>query len=308
MKMVRRVPITLANLTSDVAMAETLWTSGATFALGAAVYEVIDGVPMRFVSKVAGNIGHQPSVDEADPTAPETYWKPEGATNRWAFADGTQQTQTVKADSWTFSVQLGPNEAIDTIRLANVSCAMVRVKITDGIDGVIHDVTYPMSSDLGIDDYLPWFSLPIVRKAGITIGNLPSVLYPGCIVEVTLAAPGEDVKLGLGLLGLSRKLGGTRWGAQISFRDLSVKAEDPFGGLYIAKRTFKRSFSADVIVHAGFVDELQRLLEEVRAEPTLFIGSDDYDTMAIYGYVKSYKTLVNWKTRSLASLEVESLA
>ena len=222
--------------------------------------------------------------------------------------DGTIQTQTVQADTITVTFQLAPDQSIDTLRLQNVSCATVQVVVTGPDAEDLFDVTYDMTSTLGIDDYLPWFTEPIVRRRGLTVEDLPAVLYPGSTIEVTLSDPGADVAAGLCLFGHSRELGGTKWGTEISFRDLSIKEEDPFGGLFIAKRTFKRQASFDVNVKAGFVDELQRLMEEYRAEPVLFIGNPDYDTQAIYGFLKSFRTLINWPDQSLSTLQVESLA
>lgn len=302
MKIVRPIQVTTANLTSDVAQTETLWASGTTYAAAAAVYEVIDGVPMRFVSKTSGNIGNRPSLDLT-----EVNWDPQGPTNRWAMFDGTIQTQTTKANSLTVSIQLAADQAIDTVRLANVSAASLTVTLTDAVDGVVYSQTFDLTSTLGIDDYLPYFSEPIVRVRGKTVVDLPA-LYTGALLTITLAAPGETVACGLCLAGLSRTLGGTQWGAELGFRDLSVKGEDDFGGLVVVKRAFKRTLDLNVVVQAGMVDELQRLLEEYRAEPVLFIGDQAYDTMAIYGFVKAFKTQVTTPTRSFSSISVESLA
>jgi hypothetical protein len=302
MKIVRPIAVTTANLTSNVAQTEALWAVGTTYSAAAAVYEVVDGVPMRFVSKAGGNVGNRPSLDLT-----ETYWDPQGPTNRWAMFDGTIQSQTTKADSISVSIQLAADEALDTVRVANISAATLTVTVEDPVEGEIYDQTYDLTSVVGIDDYLPYFTEPIIRLRGKTLTDLPS-LYTGVTVTVTLSAPGETVACGQALVGLSRALGGTRWGSELGFRDLSVKDEDDFGGLIVVKRAFKRTGSFDVIVQAAMVDELQRLLEDYRAERVLFIGDEAYDTMAIYGFVKAFKTQVSWPTHSLCSLDLESLA
>jgi hypothetical protein len=301
-KIVRPIDVTVANLTSDVAQAETLFNIGTTYGAAAEVYEIIDGVPNRFVSKVGSNLGHLPSADDT-----ATYWEPFGATNRWRMFDGEVQTQTAQANQIEVEVDLSADEAADTVRLSNVSALTVQVVVEDAVEGVIYDETVDMTSSIGIDDYLPWFTEPIIRKAGLTLSDLPA-LYPGATVTVTLEAPGEEVACGLCLFGLSRYIGGTKWGGELGFRDLSVKDEDAFGGLFIVERSFKRTASFDLTVHSGFVDELQRLLEAYRATPVLFIGDDEYDTMAIYGFVKSFKTQVNLRNHSICSLDLESLA
>jgi hypothetical protein len=301
-KLVRPIAVTVANLTSDVTQPESLWLIGATYSAADDVYEVVDGVPMSFISKAGGNIGHQPSADTA-----ATYWEPMGATNRWRMFDGEVQTQTAQADGIEVEVELSADEALDTVRLANVSALSVQVVAVDAVDGTVYDETFDMTSNVGIDDYLPWFTEPIIRKTGLTLSDLPS-LYPGVTVTVTLEAPGEDAACGLCLFGLSRYIGGTKWDSELGFRDLSVKDEDPFGGLFIVERSFKRTASFDITVHSGFVDELQRLLEAYRATPVLFIGDDEYDTMAIYGFVKAFKTQVKLRNHSICSLDLESLA
>jgi hypothetical protein len=302
MKLVRPIPLTTANTTSTVPQTEALWSGATSYAVAAVVYEEISGRPQRFISKVAANLNHRPSTDLA-----ELYWDADGSTNRWSMFDGAIQTQTSNPESIDFEVQLAPSEKVDTVFVTNINGTASTVKVTAAGGEVVYDKEHTLVSNAGIQDWYAYFNEPTVRKSGLIASDLPG-MYPGAKVSVSIKAPGDVARAGLALMGLARQLGGTKWGAELGFRDLSVKAENEFGGLYVVERPFKRTASFDVVVQAGFVDQLQHLLEQYRATPVLFVGNDAYETMHIYGFVKSFKTVVTTPDVSFCALDLESLA
>lgn len=302
MKLIRPIAVTTANLDST-SVAETLaaWDVATPYAADALVYRAVDGIHRGYKSAQASNTGHVPEADDG------TWWLDQGATLPWKMFDRSIQSQTTAADSLTVAIQLGADEIADTVRLSNLSAASAQVTVTDATDGVVYDRTFDLVSDSGISDWWAYFAEPIVRRTGLTVADLPG-LYAGALVTIALSAPGETVACGLALLGQGRDLGGTQWGPQLGFRDFSVKADDGFGGQTVVERGFRRQMSANVVVQAGMVDELQRLFETYRATPILLVGDDAYDTMAIYGFIKSFQTVVSWPEVSFCTIDAESLA
>lgn len=302
MKLVR--PITIDDdvlVSSNVAETETEWSALTTYASGAAVYEVVDGVHQRFVSKQNSNLNHRPSED-----ATETWWEATGPTNRWAMFDGTYQTQTTKADEIAVELQMPAVERLDVVWLGNLEGTAAQVTITDALEGVVYDETHSLVSPSGITDWYSYFFEPIARLRDLTLEDLPPVA--GAAVEVSITEAGATVACGALLVGFSKNLGDTRWDGAVRIRDFSVKEDDGFGGLVVVERAYRKLADLTAILPNSFVDELTAILTDYRARPALWIGFGAYEALTIWGFVKDWAVEMSLPPdRSLVSLQLEGL-
>lgn len=303
MKIVRPVTITDAVLTSSsVTEPETLWSAATTYGLNAAVYRVIDNVHQRFVSLQASNLNKVPEAASS-----LTWWQAAGATNRWACFDETVGSLTSRASSIAMTLALPATERADTLYLAGLAAATLRVQVSDPLAGAVFDRTLSLTDPGAVTDWYAYFLEPVRRDSEAVVTDLPP--GAGSTLTLTLTDAGATVTVGVVVAGFSQNIGGTRWGAQLGIRDYSVKADDAFGNQYVLERAFRKKASFAVVVDNRLLDSVIATLAEGRASLRLYIGSGDYASTVVLGFFKDFNVEMSQPpNRSLCSLELESIA
>jgi hypothetical protein len=298
MKIVVPIAINDAALISSN-VSETLYTpydAGYPFAIGDRVQIVGPNLHQVYESLVNSNLGNTPAISP-------TKWVYVSVTNPWLMFDQSVTSQTANADSIDVSIQASGRNPCLT--LLNVSAAAARVEMVDELDGVVYDQTFSLVSDSGIDDWYSYFFEPVVRLQDLTVLDMP--LYASPIINVTLTAPDETVLCGALLIGPPTNVGATEYGATVGIQDFSVKQQDDFGNYSIVARAFRKRATFTVLIDAVRVDTLHALLSSLRATPTLYIGTDQYTSTAIYGFFKDFNIDIAYATESVCSLEIEGL-
>lgn len=253
-----------------------------------------------YESLQAANTGHYPPSD--DPDAP-TWWLDLGSTNRWRMLDSSVTSQSSAKDS--IAVTLATAGRIDTVALLNVSAATAWVVGSTNDDGVVYDQTVSLIANSGINDPYAYCFEPIVRKADVLFSDLPP--YANMVVTITLSNTGYEVKCGAAVVGLSRDVGDTQYGASVGITDYSVKTQDDFGNYSVVERAFSKRSNLTFMVDNILIDELQRLLAQYRALPTLYVGADDYASTYIYGFFKDFNVNIAYPNHSICTAEFEGL-
>jgi hypothetical protein len=249
-----------------------------------------------YESLQAANMGNYP------PSSP-AWWLDRGATNRWKMFDTSVTSQSSGTDE--IDVSMLASGRVDTVALMNISAATARVMMTDATDGVVYDETQTLSSDSGITDWYAYFFEPIVRVTEALFSEMPP--YANATIDITLTDTGSAVLCGAALLGLSREVGGTQYGASTGIQDYSVKQQDDFGNYTILERAFSKRAVLPIIVQNSIVDELGVILASYRASPTLYIGADEFSSTWIYGFYKDWSTVIQYTDHSICNLELEGL-
>jgi hypothetical protein len=301
MKIVRPITIADANLISS-SVAETdyaAYNAGTTYGLGDRAIYVIADTHWVVESLQAGNTGHTPTGATTD-----LWWLAISYTNRWKMFDGAIQSQTTDADEIIVSLA-SATERIDSVALFNIDCATARVTVTDITDGLVYDETVSMTSPSGITDWYAYFFEPITRIADYVFTELPP--YLNATIEITLSNAGENVLCGACVLGLSREIGGTQYGAQTGIQDYSIKQQDDFGNYVVLERAYNKRAVFQVQVENSLIDELQTILAGYRATPVVYVGTDLYASTIIYGFYKDFSTVISYPLISILSIELEGL-
>jgi hypothetical protein len=301
MKIIRPISILDAQLVSS-SVAENdyaAYSAGTTYGLGDRAIYVIADTHWIIESLQAGNTGHTPTGADTD-----TWWLLVGNTNRWKMFDGIIQSQTSAADEIDV-VLTSAAQRVDSVALFNVDCASIQVTVTDATDGLVYDETVAMVSDSGITDWYAYFFEPITRITDYVFTELPP--YLAADIQVTLSDSGGTVLCGACVLGLSRELGGTQYGAQTGIQDYSIKQSDDFGNYSILERAYSKRAAFQVMVANTLIDELQTILASYRATPVIYVGTDLYTSTMIYGFYKDFSTVISYPTHSILSLELEGL-
>jgi hypothetical protein len=114
-------------------------------------------------------------------------------------------------------------------------------------------------------------------------------------------------KLGEIVIGNKFYLGSMKYSPEISIQDYSIKTTDVFGNYTIVERAYSKKLSCDIRIDNDDLDVVYNKLVEYRATPLVWVGSEDYGSLIIYGFCKDFEMVVPYISYSDCSLEIEGL-
>lgn len=296
MKLVK--PITYAEsmlISSNATETYSAWAAGTTYAQN--TYVTYSN--SLYQSLQASNVGHQPD------TSP-TWWQLVSGDNKHSMFDSYINTQTTANSSLV--VKVAPGARLNTLGFLNLSGATsLSIVATDGPSGAtIYNKTLSLDSTILVDWY-GYFFEPFRLASEVILQDFPP--YSNPYIQMTLTASSGTVGIGNWIWGTGYYLGDTQTGASASVRDFSTKEPDNYGNVVFVKRAYSKRMSATAFVQNTNLTYLQKLLADVRATPTLWIGTDytDYTPLNIFGYYKDFSIEIAYPTVSLCKLEIEGL-
>jgi hypothetical protein len=123
---------------------------------------------------------------------------------------------------------------------------------------------------------------------------------------------GSPVEVGEMIWGTFYVLGddGIEQGANVSIIDYSRKDTDnDTGRTTFTRRAYSKRMSGEFMVDNNKINAVQRILADIRAVPSVYIGSDesDYAPLVVYGFYRDFSIDIAYPTRSLCRIEVEGL-
>lgn len=254
----------------------------------------------------APNVAHDPPTDLLRATP--LWWKEISATNRWKAFDNKVGSQTSQATSITYKIT--PGEVVDSIAFINLDAAEVTILSTDPVEGVVYNETVNLLTTVitGTTTTMDWYTYffsSIVKITDIVKLDIPP--YLNTVIDITISYPLEDAKVGAIVMGLQTNLGETRVNPAIGIHDYSVKTVDDAGVYSVTEGAFSKKLSCDVVVPNASIDEIQRLLSFYRANILVWIVSEDYSALIVYGYYKDFNIVLPYPRWSLCSIEIEGL-
>lgn len=255
-----------------------------------------------YESLQAANTGHGPAISP-------TWWVKVSATNRWKMFDTSNTSQTANAS--TVDVSVVADGRADSLVLINVSASSVTITQTDATDGVVYDDTVSLVASTGTSGWYSWLFDPVERLTEIAVTDLLGG-YLNSTFDVTLTDTGETVLCGNMVLGFSKDIGGTLYGATVGIQDYSTKDTDAYGNTSITKRDYATRGDYTVFVDNEYVDRLKALLASYRAEPVVYLGADDDDgglnrASIVYGIYKDFRVEFRYTAKSICTLDLLGL-
>jgi hypothetical protein len=242
------------------------------------------------------HVGTNTNYDPTDANG-ALYWELTGYTNAWKMFDPEYQTQTVFAD--TIEVEFTPTTGVNSVALLNVNAASAT--ILQGTTGYTETKSLIRHGVLGWYD---WFFESPVRVADVVFSDIPP--YIGETLTVTLDSTGSDAKCGIMVIGKQKILGATQWEANRSINDYSQAIESSTGVVSLTQGAYSKRLNMEFKVIPGFESEATRVLEEYRATPIVFVGSDEYAMTIIYGFLGSWAVPISNTGRN-AFVEIKGL-
>lgn len=270
------------------------WSGATTYADGD---RVIKTATHRIYESVqAANLNHDPAGDDG------TWWVDVGPTNRWAMFDRAVGSVTAQATPLTVVLDAG---IVSALALLDIAGTAVTVSMTDGAAGpTVYDETFDIADDVILLDWWMYFFEAITPLTLLIVDDLPP--YASGRLTVSIAAAGS-AECGTLAVGELVEIGPARRGAGVGIIDYSRKETDAYGVTRVVERAYAKRINLDVIIDNSRVDYVAARLAAVRAAPVVWIGSDLYESLVAYGWVRDWGINITYPTCSDATLSIEGL-
>ncbi len=268
------------------------WSGGTTYGDGDRC--ILVSTHRIYESVQAANTNHNPATDDG------TWWVEVGPTNRWACFDTGVSTQTTATG--TMTVVFTPGLACDTLALINLT-GVSEATVTMEVDSVeVFSETLQVLAPVA--DWEDYFFSPIEFESDAIVRGLP--LYANVEISVSLDGGGA-IGCGAIVVGRAVDLGGAQYGLQLGIVDFSRKATDDWGNTIIQERAYKKRNDVSCIVENAKLDIIAKKLASLRATPAVWIASDNYSSLIVFGFLNDWHIEISYYAHSHLSLDIEGL-
>lgn len=278
----------------EPALGETLWVSGATYAVNAEV--ILTSLHKKYRRAIAGAGTIAPNLDTAN-------WVDIGATLRWAQFDRKIGTRTIAATSLTTVLAPGSAEGIALLDLVGYS---VTVSCTDAPGGVtIYSRTFELDGSI-VNDVYDWMFNPLVQRVNLVLTDLPGQ-FPSA--RITVAITGPTAGVGALVVGRSLPIGAVLYGAGAGLINYGKVKDDGFGNREWIEGGYSSRVTMPILLEQADFSAVYRSLVALRSTPAVYIGSEiqSLDPLICYGVFKDlYMTISNFSVCNY-NLEIEGL-
>lgn len=275
------------------------WSAATTYAVGNRV--ILTSTHKIYESLQAANLNN-------DPATSPTWWIEVSATNRWKCFDGSNSTRTVTAGGSppTITYTIRPGQAVTSIAVLNViNATELNIQVVDPVYGTVFDRTIDFNFLPLQSNWWAWFFGQKTQINQYVAIDVPS--FPNADVIITFTGI-ANLAVGVILMGQQQRYGlGIKYGARVGIQDYSRKETNEFGDTTLVVRAFAKRANFELFLDAAEVDQLQNFLASIRATPVLWVGSNDYESTAIFGFYKDFDILINYPTHSDCELQIEGL-
>ena len=261
-----------------------------------------DSIYASWVSTTAYSLNSQVTLQNADtgmyhnyncilsttagaiPSLRPDIWKDVGAPERYRMLDFSAETQSSFGASGSFVIT---GDFVDSMAFLNVTgTTSITVNAVNASSVNVYSKTVDMTS-----------------KTDLVLMDIPSGLWT---ITVTLA--GAVCKIGTCFWGKQTDIGGTQYGASASINDYSTQSTDIYGNTTLLQRVYSKRLSVNLMIPNANVDKVFSYLAAIRTTPVIWVGDDNYGTLAVYGVYKDFAVNVAYPDYSTCSLTIEGLA
>ena len=231
-------------------------------------------------------------------------WTKLSSTNKWAMFDGEINSRTTRANSLTVTFTTG---IINSLAVINTNASTIKITVRDGLDGTIIYQDMQGLSGVVLDWYEYFFNLLDNVKASVIFQTIPPFGTSHVTLEFT---GGSDLAVGEVIFGSTYEFGYTQEGLSSGIIDYSKKETDEFGNATLIKRAYSKTMQANIFVENYKLNQVQRLMYNLRATPTVWIATEDpylEEAGIVYGFYKDFSSTISYPTMTMMSLEVEGL-
>ena len=296
MKVIKPITVTPAMiLASNAVEAFAAWSAATTYAKDAKV----DYGEGYYISLVNNNLNNIPSAPGS------TFWAYVSPDNKHAMFDGQVSTATTSTSPLIVTIAPG---IVNSLAMIDLVGSSVTITMTDGAGPTVYTKTIALDGSI-IFDWYTYFFEPFVQLAEVVLTDLPP--YSSGRITMNLSRTG-NVAIGELLVGTVYELGeeGMEQGATVGIIDYSLKETNKDTQITtFVRRAYSKRMSGQFLLNNGQLNAVQRILADIRAVPSVFIGSEaaDYTPLIVYGFYRDFSIDIAYPTKSFCRIEVEGL-
>lgn len=261
------------------------YAAGVTYTEDSIVAVVADH--KLYISLQNGNVGNTPGG-----TGNDEWWTEYDSTERWKLFDAKVGSQVESAGTITYT--LDPGGPIDSVALLNVEAASIHVVMTD---------TGATLATIG------WTETTVVD--GLIVSDVVKLDFPLTYLTPTITVTVSPylgyAKIGEMVIGQKKSLGNMKTNPSVGIIDYSIKEVDDFGNYTILERAYSKRLTCMTNILNTQLDATYDTLATVRATAVVWVGSEDYSSMIVYGFFKDFSIDLAYLKYSVCSLEIEGL-
>ncbi len=320
--------IIMADQNTDVVTNGTAWT-GATGTTPPSNWDLV-GTPSNFLIDAgalkmtvdAANEG----ISQTITVIPETeiqllgiYHNTAGDIAQYAVYDVTHSTDILATTDLASSTVDSTLSYVFTIP---VGCIAIKISLmakangdivwfdTISLSDVVYNEIETLLSTIQVVDWYTYFFEPIIRPTDIMKTDLAAIGIPPITtasITIIITYAGGTVKCGEIVLGLKFEIGKMRYNPSIGIIDYSIKSVDAFGNMLITERAYSKRVSCDLLIKNTIVDEVVHQLALYRSTPVVYVGHENYSSLILYGFYKSFEIIIPYPDYSECNIEIEGL-
>ena len=255
-----------------------------------------------YKSLTDANTGNYPPGDIA-------HWENQGTTNRWSMFDEFLNTESSSVSTNPGEIVVTINSSLqDTIYLFGITGTSVKFELFESsgvlvsekyinLDTLIHNMYEYYYTKFTYTNQASWhFPLYLVSTLRITITN------------TLVDAPASCGRVAI---GARQFIGASEYGLSTGITDYSKVDENTFGLIYLKPGTFVDRFEGDLIIDNDIYDQVQELLTELRAIPTVFDGNNDsgrvFNKLIVFGFINDWSVVLQNFSESQVSIDIKGI-
>jgi len=276
------------------------WAAATSYTVGQRVIRTATGVHKIYENAVAGI---NATLPELATTGTTPRWLEVQPTNRWACLDNSITTRTTQSGSISYTLM--PSQVVNGITLQNVDADSVRVRMIDPAAGTVYDKTTTLGRK-PVSGWHPWYYSRRPVSSAVTLTDLPS--YYGASIVVDVVKTGGTAAVGMLLMGYPYTIGlGVEYSASVGIKSYSTDTTDVWGNTYLVKRNFAKKASLPILLPNEELDATFDLLASLSGTACLYIGSDTYACMQVFGWFTDFDIVIPYPNVSRCALSIKGL-
>lgn len=277
---------------SNVAITETLYNSGSTYALNSVVYDPV--TYLTYQSLIANNTGRA--------LADTTAWTPlKLVVNQRLMLDQYNNTQTSNAEE--IIIVLSPRAIAQGIFLGNVDAIEARISSVDLSVGLVYQEVQSLLVSTSGGSFYNWCFKRWKKRSYAASVQLPP--YANSLVTIAIKKPGGVAKCGMCVLGPLVDVGLAQYGLSREIKDYSTVNFNFDGTSNVVLRNFAKIMDVDLVIDNDQIDSVIEALEGYRQKPVAWIGTAIYGSACLFGTYTSFKNVIAYPTQSNMSLQIQ---
>ena len=298
LKILLPIAVADANITASNVALETAWTAG-TYTLG----------DQRRVGERLFEVSAASTTEE--PTDAATDWFDAGPANRYAAFDRQvgidkyRVVETVTSNAGSITYTLQSLTRIGGIALFGLQAESISIVATVDTTGDAANINYTLQDATQYEGSMwRWMFLPqSFERQYINFGvNIPQ----GASIDITITNTTDTAKVGTIAMGIVSSFGFVGVGSGKKLKSRSFKRTE--GTLTsLLQRTTSSVVSYNVTLLNYETDAFWRLMQDIDGIGAVFVASELYPELSIYGTLSSANPTTAGPGTSKATIEAEEL-